>query len=104
LEHRAGNPVFVKNLTAIETSTIVKLLLKFQWERRGLEEEEEEEDWSILLNTMVQPLLKHLTLSWSRAFFLLWNFKIRRSVHKILILAPILSHFNRVLRTLFILI
>jgi hypothetical protein len=27
LEHRAGNPVSVKNLTAIETSTIVKLLM-----------------------------------------------------------------------------
>jgi hypothetical protein len=26
LEHRASNPVSVKNLTAIETSTIVKLL------------------------------------------------------------------------------
>jgi hypothetical protein len=26
LEHRARNPVSVKNLTAIETSTIVKLL------------------------------------------------------------------------------
>jgi hypothetical protein len=26
LEHRANNPVSVKNLTAIETSTIVKLL------------------------------------------------------------------------------
>jgi hypothetical protein len=26
LEHRASNPVFVKNLTAIETSTIVKML------------------------------------------------------------------------------
>jgi hypothetical protein len=26
LEHRATNPVYVKNLTAIETSTIVKLL------------------------------------------------------------------------------
>jgi hypothetical protein len=26
LEHRAGNPASVKNLTAIETSTIVKLL------------------------------------------------------------------------------
>jgi hypothetical protein len=25
-EHRAGNPVSVKNLTAIKTSTIVKLL------------------------------------------------------------------------------
>jgi hypothetical protein len=33
LEHRASNPVSVKNLTAM-----------FQWERRGLEEEEEEED------------------------------------------------------------
>jgi hypothetical protein len=38
LEHRASNPVSVKNLTAIETSTIVKLLRP-----RGLEEEEEEE-------------------------------------------------------------
>jgi hypothetical protein len=26
LEHRASNPVSVKNLTAIETSTIIKLL------------------------------------------------------------------------------
>jgi hypothetical protein len=26
LEHRASNPVSIKNLTAIETSTIVKLL------------------------------------------------------------------------------
>jgi hypothetical protein len=26
LEHRASNPVSVKNLTAIETSTVVKLL------------------------------------------------------------------------------
>jgi hypothetical protein len=26
LEHRASNPVSVKNLTAIETSTLVKLL------------------------------------------------------------------------------
>jgi hypothetical protein len=26
LEHRASNPVSVKNLTAVETSTIVKLL------------------------------------------------------------------------------
>jgi hypothetical protein len=47
LEHRASNPVSVKNLTAIETSTIVKLLgPTFQWERRGLEEEEEEEEES----------------------------------------------------------
>jgi hypothetical protein len=26
LEHRASNPVSIKNLTAIETSTVVKLL------------------------------------------------------------------------------
>jgi hypothetical protein len=29
LEHRVGNPVSVKNLTAIETSTIVKLLKSY---------------------------------------------------------------------------
>jgi hypothetical protein len=29
LEHRASNPVSVKNLTAIETSTIVKLLSSY---------------------------------------------------------------------------
>jgi hypothetical protein len=29
LEHRASNPVSIKNLTAIETSTIVKLLRSY---------------------------------------------------------------------------
>jgi hypothetical protein len=29
LEHRASNPVSVKNLTAIETSTILKLLRRY---------------------------------------------------------------------------
>jgi hypothetical protein len=39
LEHRASNPVSVKNLTAIETSRIVKLLRPYvpvKMEQRGL--------------------------------------------------------------------
>jgi hypothetical protein len=51
LEHRASNPVSVKNLTAIETSTIVKLLRPYVpvgggggGGGGGGEEEEEEEE------------------------------------------------------------
>jgi hypothetical protein len=40
LEHRASNPVSVKNLTAIETSTIVKLLRPYVPRRRGLMNEQ----------------------------------------------------------------
>jgi hypothetical protein len=42
LWHRASNPVSVKNLTAIETSTIVKLLRPYV--PVGMKRTEEEED------------------------------------------------------------
>jgi hypothetical protein len=41
LEHRVSNPVSVKNLTAIETSTIVPVGTK---KKKKKEEEEEEEE------------------------------------------------------------